>query len=222
MVDGPRVATCKHPGNIIPIWGLYLIALNRNPRTVKAVTSSIVHGACQLFNQIYNNGKITNLRLLAAWFVWGTPSAVLAHHFNNVMALRGPKSILLKVILDHLIYRMPIYVAFTFFIRFVGETYNFRDAVEETTKVQPAMQKLGLKVWPMLQAANYSLVPLPLRVLYMNMCQAGVALYLTFLFKNNAADDKAEEYSNGGFDQNSDVRSEDLKLLVHDDAHKDT
>jgi len=188
------------PGANIPIWGAYLKLLQKNPLKVKAITTAVIMSLSQTSSQFIEKGKVHNPRLILAWIVWGFPSATGAHFFNNWMVKHhGSKPLLVKVVMDHILYRLAIMLAFTYWnkVWFTGATnLGFVDAWKETLKVQWSMQKTSAKLWPTLMLANYTVIPLPLRVLYLNICQFSWALYLSFFYKKTtqkSLEDKEKE-----------------------------
>jgi len=178
------------PGANIPIWGLYLKALAAQPLKVKCITSSVAFTLSQTLSQLITKGDIVNPKLIAAWSVWGVPSTIAAHNFANWMQkTHGHRPLLVKVILDHLLYRLAIMFIFTWYNKLSltgGDKYGFLEALPEVMKVQPGMQKTSAKLWPTLMIANYTVVPLPLRVLYLNVCQFSWGLYLAFLYRKSS------------------------------------
>lgn len=178
------------PGANIPVWGAYLQALSKNPLRVKMTTSMIMFTMTQILSQLISKGAIVNKHLVGSWTLWGIPSTYLAHHFNNWMQrVHGHRTLIVKVGMDHILYRLFIMWFFTLWnkIWFLGGgNCGFLETWTETWKAQPGLQKTSAKLWPTLMILNYSVVPLPLRVLYLNVCQFHWALYLAFLLKKKS------------------------------------
>lgn len=188
------------PGANIPIWGAYLRALQKDPIKVKVITASIIMGSSQASSQVVTHGTVNNKQLLLAWAIWAMPSSAGSHFFNNwMMKHHANKPLIVKLALDHLLYRIAIMFVFTYYnkIWLAGATnLGFADAWRETLKVQPGMQKTSAKLWPTLMTLNYMVVPLPLRVLYLNCCQFCWGLYLALLYrkpKKQLADKETEK-----------------------------
>eukprot|EP00929_Paragymnodinium_shiwhaense_P022806 TRINITY_DN14454_c0_g1_i1.p1 TRINITY_DN14454_c0_g1~~TRINITY_DN14454_c0_g1_i1.p1 ORF type:complete len:195 (+),score=42.52 TRINITY_DN14454_c0_g1_i1:91-675(+) len=189
------------PGAKIPVWGSYLRLLDRDPIKVKCVTTACSMGLSQASSQLIVKGTVHNLRLVLAWMLWGCPSATFAHWFNNWMVKRhGRDPLAVKLLLDHLLYRIEIMFAFTFYNKLWltgGSDMGFRDALKETWRLQPGVQLTSVEMWPLLMIVNYKVIPLPLRVLYLNICQFFFCLYLALMYNKRGQKKKSNDAADG-------------------------
>merc|ERR1712196_408290 len=101
------------------------------------------------------------------------------HPWQNIIAQHGPKNPWIKVLVDHIMWRVPFVFLFVLYSK-VMEGTPFRDAWAHCIKTQPSLQWTSLKVWPLLNVPNFTVVPLSLRVLYQNVCIYFWTVYLAF------------------------------------------
>merc|ERR1740129_770739 len=95
-----------------------------------------------------------------------------------MIAEHGPRQLLPKLALDHLCWKVPILYFFVTYERFLkGAT--LREAWRQSVATNPALQKTSVKVFPIIQILNFTVVPLPLRVLYMNATLYFWGIYLS-------------------------------------------
>lgn len=176
------------PGANIPIWGAYLRLLARRPQSTKMCTSSAIFFIAQTIEQSINNGSfgVHSWKKIRDWCLWGFMVPYINHRYQNFLAKNGPKSIVAMVTLDHVIYRIPINFVLPMYIKLM-EGMGLKEAWEKTLAVQPRMQKLCLMFWPLVQIANFTVVPLELRVLYQNFFLFWWGLFLCFLYGQRAA-----------------------------------
>eukprot|EP00927_Polykrikos_kofoidii_P084130 TRINITY_DN8789_c0_g2_i1.p1 TRINITY_DN8789_c0_g2~~TRINITY_DN8789_c0_g2_i1.p1 ORF type:complete len:211 (-),score=11.37 TRINITY_DN8789_c0_g2_i1:216-806(-) len=169
-------------GGSLALWDAYIRLLHRAPVRVKSLTAAFIFAASQTASQVIMKGQISSMQSVAAYSFWGVPSSIGAHYFNEFMVRRGPDRLLMKIFVDHLVYRIPIMALFTYYVKRFAEGLSWGEAWKQTCVSQPQVQKTSMKLWPALMLANYTVVPLQLRVLYLNVCQFCWVIYLALLY----------------------------------------
>jgi len=133
--------------------------------------------ASALTSQLISKRQIHDRRGLELWSIWGIFLGCLNHHWQALVARRGPSSLLGKLAIDHIMWKVPILYAFVTYERMMrGST--LLSAWRQSVKANPPMQLTALKIFPLTQVLNFTVVPVPLRVLYMNTVLFFWCIYL--------------------------------------------
>ncbi|CAE8634040.1 unnamed protein product [Polarella glacialis] len=166
----------------VPVWGAYLRALERAPLRTKALTSVFIMAAAQATSQKISLGAIQDKRSVRIWCLWGFVISILNHHWQNFIAKQGPSNLFAKIAVDHAVYKMPILYAFVTYERWMKGA-GLKDAWGQSVAANPALQRTSVKIFPLIQILNFTMVPLPLRVLYMNSALFFWCIYLALKLK---------------------------------------
>mmetsp|Transcript_32461 Transcript_32461/g.76263 ORF Transcript_32461/g.76263 Transcript_32461/m.76263 type:complete len:195 (-) Transcript_32461:56-640(-) len=165
------------PGGDIPVWGAYLRALQKAPVRTKLITSVVMMSTSQLTGQLLQKGRMTDPKGVRIWGLWGLALATFHTWYQPMLAKHGPKNTALKIMLDHLIHKVPFLYIFAAYDKVMrGEA--LASAVRYSLDINPGLQRAAVKVWPLIQMVNFTLIPLPLRVLYQN---AALFAWVVFL-----------------------------------------
>jgi hypothetical protein len=174
------------PGAEVPIWGTYVRLLSQQPVRTKCITSGIIFIISQAISQLLQFNRITSKIKVRDFGVWGTLMPVAAHYWQNAMVAYGPSSNFAKLPIDHILYRTPIMFVFSVYCKLM-EGVPIREAWNFAIKTNPSIQLAALKLWPVANVINFTLIPLPLRVLWQNVVLFFWAIFLaTRLRRDNA------------------------------------
>eukprot|EP01051_Picozoa_sp_SAG22_P012495 SAG22_NODE_1305_length_4793_cov_3.652961_2_plen_167_part_00 len=148
-----------------------------------------------LIAQLLKDRKITDWTELLIYAVWGAGLGPAAHVWNNILQHFTDKygwNLLVKLFVDHLLWKESVILIFCCYTQLVrGETLA---KVWEWSKQNFFRFPGGLffsswYVWTPIQLINLRWVPLPYRVLYMNISVCIWTIYLA----NKLAADKAKK-----------------------------
>lgn len=161
----------------LALWGSYIGALERRPLKTKCSTSCLMFLVAQIISQCIKSGKITSIRKLFDFWVWGLGVPIGSHHWQNWLARHGPQNMAVKIPFDHISYRAPILMVFLVYTKLV-EGLSLKKSWEWVKQNQWHAQSKAAMLWPTVNAINYLWVPLPLRVLYQNVVLFFWIIYL--------------------------------------------
>mmetsp|Transcript_43649 Transcript_43649/g.100705 ORF Transcript_43649/g.100705 Transcript_43649/m.100705 type:complete len:193 (+) Transcript_43649:56-634(+) len=176
--DVNEAALDRVPGASIPIWGSYLRQLQQRPTRTKLLTSVWVMSVAHLTGQLVQRGKVTDTKSIRIWGLWGLLLASFHTWYQPMMAKHGPKSTVLKIMLDHVIHKVPILYLFATYDQLMRGA-SWLAAWKHSVAVNATVQLASLKVWPLIQILNFTVMPLPLRVLYQNVALFVWVVYLS-------------------------------------------
>jgi len=111
--------------------------------------------------------------------LWGLLMPVAAHHWQNFMAFRGPTRMWIKIPFDHIAYRVPIMFVFSIYIKLM-EGSSLKESYDFAIRTNPSLQVTSAKLWPIANTLNFTVIRLPLRVLWQNVVLYFWTLYLAF------------------------------------------
>lgn len=169
--------TDKIPGADLPIWGAYLRALAREPVRTKCITSFLMLTLTQVHSQMIRIGRIDEINKVRDFGLWGLCLPLAMHPYQNLIAKHGPQNLLLKLVVDHISWRIPFVFLFGMYNKLM-EGSSLQDAWAHCLRTQPGIQRTSLKLWPVLSIPHFTIVPVSLRVLYQNICIYFWTLYL--------------------------------------------
>ena len=166
-------------------WSSYLSALDSAPVPTKTVTSLIITGSGNLLSQIIEGRTAIDWAAVKMYCTWGFILAPLNHVWQNTIATRGPGSstplrFLATIAVDHVLWKVPIvfcFIAYTKLWAGASPAEALRSATA-LSRLDGDIQKASVKAWPLIQVVNFWLVPLKLRVLYMN---SSLLLWIVYL-----------------------------------------
>mmetsp|Transcript_52147 Transcript_52147/g.91650 ORF Transcript_52147/g.91650 Transcript_52147/m.91650 type:complete len:209 (-) Transcript_52147:104-730(-) len=179
-------------GSNIPVWGAYLRLLSRMPVRTKCVTSAIIFILSQICSQLLTQSIIASPKKVRDFGIWGLLMPVAAHHWQNAMVQYGPANHFAKLPIDHLVYRIPIMFVFSVYCKFMDGA-GLQEAWQYALKTNPSIQVTALKLWPAANIINFTVVPLPLRVLWQNVVLFFWAMYLAVRLRSDAAKQSQEQ-----------------------------
>eukprot|EP00933_Yihiella_yeosuensis_P051845 TRINITY_DN4981_c0_g6_i1.p1 TRINITY_DN4981_c0_g6~~TRINITY_DN4981_c0_g6_i1.p1 ORF type:complete len:182 (+),score=28.68 TRINITY_DN4981_c0_g6_i1:65-610(+) len=171
-------ASAEKDRDEIPVWSAYLRALEKAPVRTKSITSVVIMLAAQASAQKIATGGVKDKRGCAIWALWGLVLGVFNHQWQALIAKHGPGNLVAKIAMDHLVWKVPILYAFVTYERFLRGN-SLGDSWKMSITENPAMQKVSVKVFPLIQILNFTVVPLKLRVLYMNVTLFFWCIYLS-------------------------------------------
>jgi len=201
------------PGADLPLWGAYVKLLSKQPVKTKCITSGIIFVLSQAISQLLQSNCITSKTKVRDFGIWGTLMPIAAHHWQNAMVVYGPSSNFAKLPIDHLLYRIPIMLAFSLYCKLM-EGVSVREAWKFTVKTNPSIQIAALKLWPLANLINFTVMPLPLRVLWQNVVLFFWAIFLaTRLRRDNLRQKQAIEQSEN-VPQGQSENHETLKKVI--------
>mmetsp|Transcript_104850 Transcript_104850/g.306217 ORF Transcript_104850/g.306217 Transcript_104850/m.306217 type:complete len:198 (+) Transcript_104850:30-623(+) len=177
-----KQAVVAVPGQDVPLLGAYMRALERAPILTKIITSVVIMGSSQYVAQRLAKGFAHDRKGITIWALWGFILGFFNHHWQALIAQHGPKSLVPKLAVDHVLWKVPILYMFVVYDRKL-RGLPLRQAWRESVAVNPAIQWTAVKVFPLIQVLNFKVVPLPLRVLYMNTTLFFWCLYLAVKMK---------------------------------------
>eukprot|EP00397_Hematodinium_sp_SG-2012_P068424 GEMP01111008.1.p2 GENE.GEMP01111008.1~~GEMP01111008.1.p2 ORF type:complete len:139 (+),score=22.37 GEMP01111008.1:31-447(+) len=123
-----------------------------------------------------------DIRHVSYMTYWGLLIGPLNHYYQNAMARYGPSNFLVKIPIDHAFFRCPIILAFATYLRVMkGEalTPAFRNGWTSCRQLWID----ATRVWPLIQALNFTVIPLQFRVLYGNVALFFWATYMALRLK---------------------------------------
>eukprot|EP00747_Dinoflagellata_sp_TGD_P181184 gnl/TRDRNA2_/TRDRNA2_34813_c0_seq1.p1 gnl/TRDRNA2_/TRDRNA2_34813_c0~~gnl/TRDRNA2_/TRDRNA2_34813_c0_seq1.p1 ORF type:complete len:188 (-),score=28.21 gnl/TRDRNA2_/TRDRNA2_34813_c0_seq1:67-630(-) len=167
---------------IVALWADYNNALIRVPIRTKCITSFFCFLVSQILSQLLQKGRIASLEKIRDFAIWGFFLPVPAHHWQNFMAFQVPSSLFVKIPINHICWRMPILFVFGVYNKLM-EGSSLSESWVHTVKTNPPLQVTMLKIWPLMNAINFTVVPLRLRVLFENVVLFFWALYLALKMK---------------------------------------
>ena len=117
--------------------------------------------------------------------------APLNHQWQNIIATRGPGSdtfmrFLATIAVDHVLWKIPIVFLFIAYTR-LWSGASLADALRTAayqSRLDGDIQKASIKAWPVIQILNFTVVPLKLRVLYMNTALLFWVVYLAIKLRS--------------------------------------
>mmetsp|Transcript_21137 Transcript_21137/g.46593 ORF Transcript_21137/g.46593 Transcript_21137/m.46593 type:complete len:188 (-) Transcript_21137:113-676(-) len=165
------------PGANVPIWGAYLRALQRRPLNTKIITSGVLFVLSQIMGQLISMGEVSQPWKVFVFGLWGFLLPVGAHPWQNFMQSHGPAHFMGKIPVDHFFWRVPILILFSFYNKMMDGA-RIPEAIAYTKKTNLPIQIAALKLWPVCNAINFALIPLPLRVLWQNFVLSFWTIYL--------------------------------------------
>mmetsp|Transcript_63300 Transcript_63300/g.147428 ORF Transcript_63300/g.147428 Transcript_63300/m.147428 type:complete len:150 (+) Transcript_63300:204-653(+) len=140
-------------------------------------TSVLVMGASQFASQQLASGRVHDRRGVAIWTLWGLILGFMNDQWQALIARYGPKQLALKLAVDHALWKVPVLYTFVAYDRLCrGATPGH--AWKQSIVAGSALQWKALQVFPIIQILNFTVVPLQLRVLYMNVTLFGWCIYL--------------------------------------------
>ena len=197
------------PESDVPMWGLYVAALNAFPVSVKTLTNCSVMILAQLVCQRIQDGRFLrdayHYQELGMTATWGWISAFLFHFYSiwfPTLDWMHHGNVIFQIPLDHLMWRVPIVFAFVIWTRWYHGLLMRTSAQEAwrdcdhrlAMRSIASIQITSLKTWPPIQVVMYMFVPVALRALYHS-----VAVFWWSVFMAMATR----------------VRSEDWRLSAH-------
>ena len=161
--------------------GWYDAKLTQHPIATKAVTSAALYIVGDSMAQVLAGGSFDWARL-ARGAVWGGLFGVMAHGWygalEKIVLAEGRVGAALRVAWDQLTWTPIVNIAF-FVVGAALRTGSPAEGMAEARdKLWPTL-KVNWIVWPVLQAVNFTMVPLPYRVLYINIASVFWAAYLS-------------------------------------------
>mmetsp|Transcript_11905 Transcript_11905/g.20675 ORF Transcript_11905/g.20675 Transcript_11905/m.20675 type:complete len:240 (-) Transcript_11905:220-939(-) len=188
-------------------WDFYTTALIQKPLLTKSLTScgtnAFSDALCQKlvvgFNATEGVGPKMDVERFAhaavTGIVWSGP---VTHYWYNLLfgkitaPIKDPiVGLIVRIFLDAIIFS-PVTVSGYFAIRSILEGSGFAGVKEKLTTRLFTTVVGAWKFWPAVNVINFSIVPIPFRVLYMNVLSVFWSGYLTFVnSKKIAAQNKA-------------------------------
>lgn len=166
-------------------WSSYLSALDSAPIPTKTVTSLVITGSGNLLSQIIEGRPVIDWAAVKMYCTWGFILAPLNHAWQNAIATRGPGSstplrFLATIAVDHVLWKIPIVFCFIAYTKLWAGS-SLAEALRSAaalSRLDGDIQKASVKAWPLIQVVNFWVVPLKLRVLYMN---SSLLLWIVYL-----------------------------------------
>jgi len=152
------------------VWSSYLSALDTSPLRTKTATSIFITALGNVTSQLVQSRQVKDWGAVKMYATWGLILAPFNHAWQNAIAAYGPGSLVGKIVVDHLLWKVPIVWAFITFTKLYGGA-QLGAAMKEGTRLSQwngDIQIASVKSWPLIQVFNFWVVPLKLRVLYMN------------------------------------------------------
>ena len=118
--------------------------------------------------------------------IWGPIVSSLNHFWQQILVKYGPSSFFRKIAVDHVFWKIPIlFVFFAYTEIYKGK--RIREALGKAWNLSASsVQLTSLKVWPAVQTINFYLVPLNLRVLYMNVSLVFWTIFLAIFMRKKS------------------------------------
>mmetsp|Transcript_71285 Transcript_71285/g.183755 ORF Transcript_71285/g.183755 Transcript_71285/m.183755 type:complete len:118 (-) Transcript_71285:81-434(-) len=110
--------------------------------------------------------------------LWGIIIGLLNNGWQKAIVEYGPKRLLPKIALDHVCWKMPLLYVFVTYEKLMRGA-PISQAWAEAVAANRSLQVTSVKVFPLAQILNFTVVPLPLRVLYMNVVLFFWSLFLS-------------------------------------------
>eukprot|EP01025_Chloroclados_australasicus_P019739 TRINITY_DN207_c1_g1_i1.p2 TRINITY_DN207_c1_g1~~TRINITY_DN207_c1_g1_i1.p2 ORF type:complete len:200 (-),score=1.66 TRINITY_DN207_c1_g1_i1:571-1170(-) len=180
------------------VWSNYLKQLQKRPLVTKSVTSLVgftlgdVAAQCLAEVQPYDLTRTLRMSVYG-----GLVMGPFAHYWFNVlekvvfpMRPNSPATIVIKAALDQLV-QAPIGLSMFYAYQemFQGRPHRTLDVIQD--KLMPTLY-MTWKFWPLAHLINFSVVPLDLRILYVNVVSV---VYTCLLSSLASKQDSAAQYS---------------------------
>ncbi len=179
------------------LWGMYKEMLHTDPILTKSLTSSTImtvsDAICQKISfdtlQPQNSIRSTTkreldrkrmLQVAITGFVWSGP---IQHWWfgtlDRMVTIQDPiVTLVVKLFFDSMIFS-PLTIAGYFACRSILEGSGIQGIQEKLSTRLVSTVRGAWKFWPIVNVVNFSLVPLPFRVLYSNILSIFWTGYLT-------------------------------------------
>ena len=182
------VSAAKVAGAKFGAW--YDKQLTANPIVTKAATSAALYVVGDSMAQAIAGGEGgVDLGRLARGIVWGGLFGVMAHGWYGVLEkivmAQGRTGAVLRVAWDQLTWTPLVNIAFFMTGATLSTGSPAAGLAEAQDKLWPTL-KVNWIVWPVLQAVNFTMVPVPYRVLYINIASIFWAAYLSTVLNSPA------------------------------------
>lgn len=173
-------------------WRSYQAALESSPLQTKALTAGVLNALADVLAQTIEMvsacmsqrssgtdrefgpsvNRSLDLARIARFGVFGMALAGPLSHFwyavlDKSIRLAGPTGVVLKTTFDQLCFS-PFMLASFFASMPLMEGKTVRDARSAVSQKLKATMFTSWKVWPLINVINFSLIPVPLRVLFVN------------------------------------------------------
>ncbi|KAK1857702.1 hypothetical protein I4F81_000317 [Pyropia yezoensis] len=166
-------------------WTSYLKALDVAPIKTKAITAGVLVGLGDTLAQMLTGTPLGNLDLprLFRFAAFGLVlQGPVGHAWYNllerVVRLPGVAGIAGKVAADQLLFA-PVFTSIFFGYLCVTEGGQLGDVREAVTSKLPSTLIASWKVWPLAHIINFGVIPLGLRVLYVNAVSTAWIAFLS-------------------------------------------
>lgn len=174
-------------------WTAYLGALEAAPVRTKAITAGVLVGLGDTLAQVLTGTALGSLDLprLARFAAFGLVLQGPAGHawynlLERVVRLPGVAGIAGKVAADQLLFA-PVFTSIFFGYLVLTEGGQFVDVREAVTSRLPSTLVASWKVWPLAHIINFGVIPLGLRVLYVNAVSTAWIAFLSMTASKGAA-----------------------------------
>ena len=170
---------------LLRAWNAYVSALDVAPIKTKALTAGVLVGLGDALAQVLTGTKVGELDLprVARFVAFGLAlQGPVGHAWYNILEkvirLPGVAGIAGKVAADQLLFA-PIFTSIFFSYLCVTEGGRVGDVREAVTSKLPATLIASWKVWPLAHVINFGVIPLGLRVLYVNAVSTAWIAFLS-------------------------------------------
>ena len=184
------LATLPFRDSFARLWHLYEAAAISSPLITKAATSGVAYFVgdhiAQRMARTRDRGRLVRASIVG--FVSHGPQL----HFWTLLMERLPIGILGKVALDQTLFALYINAAFAVLTQAL-QGQSLRSALMSARASAWPCLKAGWRFWPLAHLLTYSIVPLHLRVLWVDMLEiAWVAILSTCVARNADAHEAPE------------------------------
>ena len=102
-------ALCRHLRRTSEMgiaWSTYLRALDESPLRTKTATSIFITALGNVLSQLVQSQRVKDVNAVKMYATWGLVLAPFNHVWQNTIARHGPASLLGKIVVDHLLWKV--------------------------------------------------------------------------------------------------------------------
>lgn len=178
---------------LLRAWSGYIKALEVAPVKTKAITAGVLVGLGDALAQVLTGTPMGDLDLprvfrFAAFgaVLQGPAGHVWYNILERVIRLPGLAGIAGKVAADQLLFA-PVFTSIFFGYLCLAEGGQLGDVQEAVASKLPSTLVASWKVWPLAHIINFGVIPLGLRVLYVNAVSTAWIAFLSMTASKGAA-----------------------------------
>ncbi|GJQ14213.1 hypothetical protein GpartN1_g6004.t1 [Galdieria partita] len=168
-------------------WRSYLRQLQTNPLVTKSITSGIISSLSTILASIIQDSGegLKSSKVINEFTIGLALRAPLVHYFHTFLdkclfrntKQTSPAVIVAKVILDQFIFSPP-FTALYYYVTALMRDEPLKPVSQKIRRELFAVMKKSWLLWIPVNAINYALVPLELRVLFANIIDVFWTAYL--------------------------------------------